>query len=187
MSNLAFIRSVTCVESWDYYESKTDVWCFGDLGGYRYLRQILLRARNARQNIQLNLLKAHPTSMRCVILPPIKGGLSKPRVKFIERFVSSSGQPNMELVIFGNRGGYKFLSERVTHLLEQSAGDPSDHAHLDDLVDKEVVPRSVSINLRGPVRAWNRKHLEEYAGMIFSKGAYFLPADLDQKREPYQE
>ena len=69
-------------------------------------------------------------------------------------------------------------------------GQPSEHIHLDDTSDAHVVPRSVSLNLRGPMRKWEREHFEEYGDLILKKGEDFLPAAIGYRvgdQEEYQE
>jgi hypothetical protein len=181
MANLAFIRSATCFECWDYYEKKTDVWVFGNVDGYDWFRQNLVKATRATKNIHLTLLEQHPTSMRSVILPAKTDDSPRPRLKFIERFVSSQGSPNMELVIFGNEAGYLYLADKIAKLANENVGSPSEHVHLDDLSDPHVVPRSVSLNLRGPIQKWEAKHFGEYSDLVHSKSQDFLPTALNYR------
>lgn len=189
-ANLTFIRSQSCWECWDYYELRTDVFVFGDVEGYTHFRQQLLRAKTAKENIHLTVLEQHPTSMRGVILPARDDGAVEARLKFIERFVSGKSGPNMELVIFGNKLGLQYLADKLEKVKKKFVGQPSEHIHLDDTSDAHVVPRSVSLNLRGPMRKWEREHFEEYGDLILKKGEDFLPAAIGYRvgdQEEYQE
>jgi hypothetical protein len=188
--NLVFIRQQSCVDCWDYFESKTDVLVFGDVEGYAYFRKQLSRARTTGINVHLTLLAQHPTSMRCVILPARDDGSAEARLKFIERFVSGKSGPNMELVIYGNQTGFQYLSDKLEKLEKEFAGQPSEHVHLDDLTDAHIVPRSVSLNLRGPLRKWERDNFNEYSDLILIKSEYFLPAAIRYRfseNEDYEE
>src|SRR5438445_8955686 len=159
MPNLAFIRSVLSFDCWDYYESKTDVWVFGDVEGYALLEQKIRLAVHSKENIHLNLTREHPVSMEVVIVPATRTIKTKARVKFVERFVRYAGRPNMELVIFGNKAGLMYVAGRVKHVVREYKGNPSEHIHLDDVNDPQVVPRSVSLNLRAPFQKWSSKNL----------------------------
>ena len=188
MIHLAFIRSSTCYDCWDYYECKTDVWVFGDVGGYQYLRQEIFKASKATDNIYLTILDKHSTSMRGVILPAKKIKTQKPRLKFIERFVSDESGTNMELVIYGNLAGYQYLAETIETLIKKYAGNPSEHIHLDDQSDPYIIARSVSLNLRGPLHKWRKQNMEEYANLVYNKSNYFIPPNLEyrfQEKEEY--
>lgn len=175
MANLAFIRSTTSFECWDYYEKKTDVWVFGDVEGYDWFQQAILKATNGNNNIHLTLLEEHPTSMRAVLLPAKTDDSRGPRLKFIERLVSSQSSPNMELVIFGNEGGYDYLQNKIAKATREHTNNPSEHIHLDDLSDRHVVPRSISLNIRGPILAWEAKNLGQYSDLVHKTGPDFLP------------
>lgn len=181
MANLAFIRSATCFESWDYYERKTDVWIFGDVEGYDWLRQKFLDAMGATENCRLSILQKHLTSMKSVILPAESTGDQSPRFKVIERLIPDPATPNLELVFFGNASGYQYLADKLATLVKKHSGNPSEHVHLDDLVDPNMVPRSVSLNLRGPVHKWEREKFGEYAGLVYSISPDLLPSELDYR------
>ena len=189
-TNLTFIRSQSCMDCWDYYEIKTDVLVFGDVEGYEYFRQQLSRAQAAKENVHLTWLEQHPTSMRSVILPACDDGAAEARLKFIERFVSGNSGPNMELVIFGNKTGFRYLAYKLEKMEKEFVGQPSEHIHLDDITDPHVVPRSVSLNLRGPLRKWERDNFDEYSDLILKRGEHFTPAAVRYrvgKREEYEE
>lgn len=181
MPNLVFIRSATCLDCWDYYETKTDVWVFGDVEGYDSLRQDILKATGATENIHLTLLERHATSMRGVVLPAKGMDSRRPRLKFIERFIPDKSGPNMELVIFGNQAGYRYLADKIAKLMQDYLGRPSEHLHLDDHSDPHLLPRSVALNLRGPVQKWGRKSLAEHGDLVYSKSVDFLPSALDHR------
>jgi hypothetical protein len=179
MSSLFFIRTAGVFCCWDYYESKTDVLIFGDVAGYRSFSQTILKAKTSKSNLHLSLLDGHPQSMRGVILPAKADKSSRPRLKLIERFVHFKGRPNMELIIFGNQRGYDYLSEMITRLAHSKDSDPSEHVHLDDLVDSVLVRRSVSLNIRAPLGHWNRRGLGEYSGLVYGKNLDRLPPGLE--------
>lgn len=189
MANLVFIRSTTIFDCWDYFDKKTDVLVFGDYDGYKSLRTNVLHAIKSTKNIHLSLLEKFPYSMRCVILPPLKKNGAKPGLRFIERYFPG-GTPTMELVVFGNTAGYRHLANQISRLLKKDFGGPSEHFHLDDVIDSVVVPRSGALNLRGPVSKWSSKSLKEYADLVFKKNEDFLPAELHYKlkeADEYQE
>lgn len=186
-ANLTFIRSQYCWDCWDYYELRTDILVFGNIEGYRYFRERLLSAKTTEKNVHLTLLEQHPKSMKGVILPARDDGATEARLKLIERFVSGNAGPNMELVIFGNRPGLQYLADKLEKVEKNFVGRPSEYIQLADTTDSHVVPRSVSLNLRGPMRKWERDHFGEYGDLILKKGEDFLPTSIGYRVDDQED
>jgi hypothetical protein len=178
MKNLHFIRSITVMEDDDYYESKTDVCVFGDLGGYAYLCDVLREARDGGGAIKLSEIPRRSNSMHVVILPAATHPLRAPRLKLIERIVFARRAPVMELIVYGNRAGYNKLGALVAELADSRAGVPLDHFHVDDWTDDWVVKRSVALNIRGPLKTWSRHALGSYATAIYERSRHYIPDDI---------
>jgi hypothetical protein len=190
MANLFLLRNKTGFDCWDYYDELTDVYVFGDRAGFKSLIQDLFQAEDRQTNTHLTLADKNPNSMRGVILPASKKWPKNPRLKFTERFVWFEGRPKMELVIFGNKQGYRYLRDVIIELMGKKVRNSSDYVQLNDLLTPQVVPRSISLNLRPPVAKWSRKALEPYDTLVFGKNRYMLPADLDyrlEEKEDYEE
>ena len=186
-ANLAFIRATMAWDTEAYYEEKIDVWLFADRQGFKYLIEKIRSAAKAKRNIHLLPQDLHPTSMRVVIVPAIGTVTKSPRLRFVERFVAGKQGPNMELIILGNNSGYRQLANELSGFAKRAVGDPSDHIHFDDLSDSHVVRRSVSLNVRGPVRRWTRKSFGPYENLVFKKRDDFVPAGLLTYRQPDEE
>jgi hypothetical protein len=178
MKTLFFIRGVSTHEGWDYFESHTGVWIFGDVAGYRCFRQSVLKAIGATRNIHLTLLEKNPESMRGVILPAKQGGARKPRLKFIERLVEDKQRPNMELVIYGNPAGYHYLADNIETAINEYVNDTCEHIHLDCFADPHVVRPGADLNLRGPLRKWGPNNFGGCEQGIYAKNPHFLPRGL---------
>ena len=179
MAALAFIRSKTVFDCWDFYESKTEVIVFGDRAGYRLLRSKLLRACRSKGNLEL--LSENQNSMRAVILPVQKTHGRSPKLKFVERFINFQKAANMELVIAGNAPGYRYFADKLYGLLASRKCDITDHIHLDDMADRFVIPRSVALNIRAPLKEWNSKALGDFAHLVEARGADFLPKEIEHR------
>ncbi len=180
MHHLYFIRSVSGWLADEFYDQRTDVWVFGDLAGYRHFQHGLRRAKE-RDKITVLDLPADSATMNVVILPAAKGRASKPRLKVIERFVFIDKNPQMELVLYGNETAYDHLCRVIDLAMTSSLGDPIDHFHVDEGPggpDCFLIPRSVSLNIRGPLFEWSLDKLEShYREMIVERGEYYLPKD----------
>jgi hypothetical protein len=179
MKNIVFIRSLASAQCWDYYESKTEAWVFGDIGGFEYLRKCFLNAKSLEANVHLNEIDPGSNSMRVVVIPSSKSLVDRARIKIIERFIKVDGIPNMELVFFGNDLGYDYLANKLGTMLKNPNSDVSDHFHLDDINDTCLVKRSVSLNVRAPLSKWDREALREYAPLVFEKIEAFLPNEIE--------
>jgi hypothetical protein len=116
--------------------------------------------------------------MRVVLVHASKNEKPTPRLKLIERVVYGTRGLNMELVVCGNKVGFTYLAEQVAHVTREYAGNPSEHTHLDDANDPHLVPRSVSLNIRGPFLRWTLESFGEYAELILKKNEYFLPLEV---------
>lgn len=187
MPNLALIRNRTTHDCWDYYDSKTDIWIFGDVEGYRLLRTQLMKATRAKRNIHLDILEKNPNSMRSVILPAQQSKRKRALLKFVERFVWIDGNPHMELVIAGNVQGYKYLAKEVAGLTRKSRDDVSEHGHFDDSVSNSIVPRSVALNIRAPLRQWRIESYAEFSDLLQRRGEDFLPKDIMYRLETKED
>ena len=187
MRHLAFIRATMGWDTEEYYEVKTDVWIFADPQGFKYFIERIRFASKAKKNIHLELLDHHPTSMKVVVVPAVKTATRSPRLKFVERFVSGTKEPNMELVILGNGSGYKQFASELSGFAKRNGGNPSDHIHFDDLSDSRLVRRSVSLNVRAPVKHWKRKSFGPYESLVFEKRKEFVPSDLLSYRQTDEE
>ena len=179
MPMVAFIRSKTVFDCWDFYESKTEVIIFGDRAGYRILSRKLLRASRSKVNIEF--LSRNQNSMRVVILPVQKAHGRSPRLKFVERFVHFQSVANMELVIAGNAAGYRYFAGKLSGFLAASRVDVTDHIHLDDMADRVVIPRSVALHIRAPLVKWTSKGLGDFAHLVEARGDDFLPKEIEHR------
>lgn len=189
MKRLIFIRTAKSFHSWDYYETKTSVYVFGNVAGFDYFCERLLAAKRARRNVRLTLSIKRSFSMQVVILPANASGVGKPRLKFIERLVFLRSRPFMELVIYGNKKGYDYLAGLLKVLRRDAAGNISEHVELDDTHNRYIVPRSVSLSIRAPLVTWNRRNLSEYQYLVCKRSPNFLPTDVDyllSNRGPYE-
>lgn len=174
---------------WDYYESKTEVWVFGDVDGYNWAAANLAKANDLAINTHLDEIAPDSNSMRVVILPAERVIKQPARVKAIERLVYLYDEWKMELVLNGNASGYDLLARAFTTICCK-AGDPSQHIEYDDRADSLLVPRSVSLNIRAPLHQWSRSGLREYADIVFERQKCFLPDDVEYilgQRQSYEE
>ena len=173
----------------EYFETQTAAVVFGDVRGYEYLRDSLLRARTSASCIDLSEIPQRSNSMRVVLTPAPSDDKRTARLKLIERIVFRKAAPEMETVLHGNRKGYDRLAQTVTDLLAKSVDRLHDHEHVDDLTCPWVMKRSIGLNIRGPVARWSRKAVAAYQNVIFEKGKHYLPDDigyLDRQSFPYQ-
>lgn len=150
--SLYFIRQTTMYDPETCFEIWTDIWVFGDIRGYSYVRTAILNAKGASKPLRLDAIPHHSHSMRVLVLPADRGTSVRPRVKLIERLIWDRDRLNMELVIYGNRPGYDRLAAVFQHSID-NPDDPSEHQHLDDapVRGRWIVPRSVSLNVRNPL------------------------------------
>ncbi|MFO0840536.1 MAG: hypothetical protein U1D55_18670 [Phycisphaerae bacterium] len=191
LRHIYFIRGQMAYECPDYFESKTDVWILGDLDGYQYFCDALHSARRTRRNQHLTGVDPHSHSMRVVILPAARAPRVPARLKVIERVVFATVKPEMELVIYGNAAGYQLLAGNLTRMMRECADNPELHTHLDDDgVEPCLVKRSVSLDIRGPLRRWGQGAGECWERMVYSRQATYLPADVEDLTAdilPYSE
>jgi hypothetical protein len=183
MSNLFLIREATGIECEYYYDQKTDVWFLGDVQGYKIFLNRLRSAITAKRNLHLWSLAKYECNMLLSILPPIVNKNKRPQMRFWERLVFYKGKPWMELVISGNLLGYKHFISKVELFLKNPADDTSSHNHFDDQTEQRnwIKTRSVSLNLRGPVKKWNAKKLQEngHDSYLERKLPETIPMDLN--------
>jgi hypothetical protein len=177
--NLRFIRLYAALDTCWQFAMKTDVWVFSDLDGLLYLKKSIRKAIKAKHNIHLDEVETDSVSMQCVILPALKKPATKPRLKIVERKIFKNAAPEMELVILGNKAGYKKLVSELNIAIKQYLDNPTEHLHIDDLDCAWVVPRSVSLNIRGPVSAWDKDLLGDYFSLATEKTGSYLPENCD--------
>jgi len=174
----------------DTKDEKTDVWVFGDVAGYEYFHNELLRAaRRKRRLVELSEIPRTSKSMRVVLVPAAPPLPKRPKMKIAERIVFHRRRPQMELILYANPAGFRRLAAIVDHLLNVAIDCPWDHEHVDDWYDRWIVKRSVSLNIRGPVRRWTRRALAEYADTVFKGTKHYLPEDIqwmEPKDNPYE-
>lgn len=186
MFHLYFIRSTQTFATESYYERNTDVWVFGDSEGFLYFIHSLSEAATSKLPITLGALDFSSNTMRVLILPPVVLSTSMPRLKFLERVVKTQEGPKMELVIYGNSEGYNYLTQTFQEQIDNPENDFSYHSHLDCL-DKTLVQRSVSLNVRCAIPKWDRKQLVSYEAMIFDPSDLLLPEDAEISAWEYTE
>ena len=131
--NLRFIRQYSTLDTSWQFEMKTDVWVFSDLAGLSYLKKSIAKAMKTKQNFYLDEVEKDSVSMQCVILPALKKPATKPRLKIVERKIFKNAAPEMELVILGNKAGYKKLVSELNIAIKQYLDNPTEHVHIDDL------------------------------------------------------
>jgi len=185
MRHLVFIRSIT---SWDpYQDQRTNVLVYGDVAGYEYFHSELLRtSRRSRRLVELSEIPRRSKSMRVVLVPAEPPVPSRPKMKIAEWLVYRTRRPEMELIFYANPAGFRRLAAIVRRLLNESIDDPWDHEHVDDWYDRWIVKRSVSLNIRGPVRRWTRRALAEHAETAFGGTSHYLSEDAEgMKPEDY--
>jgi hypothetical protein len=174
MPHLHFHRSLTEIEADEYFDSKTDVWVFGDVEGYCVWIKSIQKALDSRRPVALPEISLRSNSMLAVLMPVSHKPSRVPRLKIIERLVFLRKNPRMEVVFHANVKGYQRLVSMIDDLIDQSSGCPRDHFHLDDW----IVKRSVGVNVRGPLRKWSRKNLVEYGSTVFTRGPRDLPGGV---------
>ena len=182
MSNLFLIRNATGIECDYYHSEKTDVWFLGDVQGYKLFLNRLRSSITAKHNLHLWSLAKRECNMLLSILPPITTKSKRPQMRFWERFVYAKSKPWMELVICGNLPGYEHFISEVELFVEHPADDTSSHSHFDEQNRHQswIKARSVSLNLRGPVKQWDAKKLQEdgHDRFLERKLPETIPADL---------
>src|SRR5437867_1161478 len=107
--NLAFLRTIGGLHCEDCYERYTEVFVFGDSEGYLEVSSVL---RSAAGGKPMKDIKATATtSMQVLVLPARPTADPQPKLKFVERPIFVNGEPNMELLVFGNEAGLSELGE----------------------------------------------------------------------------
>lgn len=178
MSQLHLIRSKVSWEAENIYEEKTDVWVMGDVAGYTSLRVAIAKAMRDKRPVLLPHQRKS-NSMRLCILPAASLPIRAARLKLVERIVFFGRAPEMELIIYGNRAGYKWLSDCLKMACTRLLDDPSEHIHLDDWHDRRIVRRSVAVNIRGALSKWSRAGLQQYDTIVFDRQPTYLPAGIE--------
>jgi hypothetical protein len=190
MPHVTFVRSLSTIQSEQIYDFKTEAVVFGDVEGYRVIARLLRRAQTARRVLNLHDAAAGtPVGMLCAIIPADRQ-LDGVRLKLIERLVFVKRRPKMELVIHGTQIAYERLATVFELMISHSTDIPQDHTHVGDWSDqwtKEgwMVPRSVSVNIRGPLEKWTKTGLQEYEQFVYHSTRFTLPDEYDRILEPY--
>lgn len=184
MKRLYFARSRWCCDE-PFYETRTDVWVYGDIPGFEYFASCINEAITGDSVVDMIEIPRRGNSMRAVILPPREKPRVRPRVRFYERCIFPSGRKNMELIVVGNKPGYQRLAKVLQEMINDTNGDPADHFHADDTLTNWVATGSVSLNIRDPLITWNKKNLEHYHEHVYRKDELSFPGDMFWLDEPY--
>lgn len=172
MNNIFFIRGKTIIDSPIEYESLTDIWLFGDIDGYNYLIKCL--TQQIKNNKPVRMLPKNKVSMSVLILSATTIPKKSPRLIIKERLIRLNSENRMEMILFGNMKGYKYLISRIKIMIKNSSNDLSNHIHI-DYHDKALIQRSISLNIREPLSEWKPNLLGVYKKMIYQRDEDFLP------------
>ena len=182
MSNFFLIRNKCGIDCESFYEEKTDVWFLGDVRGYKSFLNRLRSAITSKHNLHLWPLAKNECNMLLSVLPPAALKSKRPQMKFWERPVFFRSKPWMELVVSGNISGYKLFISQLELFLKEPANDSSSHLHFDDQNGYQpwIKQRSVSLNLRGPLKKWSLEKIRENGHETFLKRKLpdTIPADI---------
>jgi hypothetical protein len=161
------------------------VWVCGDIEGYEYIIDVLEKAKSATRNTHVKI-DLNSKSMIVVVLPAAKRMPRRARIRLIERCVCWKGRKKMELVIFGTKEGYTKLAGVFREQVKSGIDEPGSHTHVNDEDDSWVIKRSVSLNVRGPLRKWRSDSLDKYSSTFKKWHRCDLPEYYQtQEREPY--
>ena len=174
-----FIRELCAVHADMYYEQRTGVCIAGDVAGYNEFCECLETCAASGKVLHIAHIPQRSNSMLAVVIPSTHGPFDSPRIKVVERVVFCRATPRMQLMFVGNPPGLRRLSCVVRDISNDSADSIFAHVDLDDLVDSWIVPRSVAVNIRAPLRKWSKAGLHELAPTIYSRTDYFFPNDVD--------
>jgi hypothetical protein len=177
MKHLYFIRCGNHYFEGDFLDGGSTVIVLGDIAGYKYFIASLKKAETSKANVSLDEIRRGPPRMPVVILPCSPLPRHAPRVRFVQRLIYPSGKPEIELVIFGNRPGYRLVAETFQYAIDHNAENWDAHEHLDEDLCAFVEKRSVKLNIRGPFRRWTKKNT--HANLASVKSPAFLPAEID--------
>lgn len=177
---IKFIRLYMALDTEWEYEEKTDVWVFGDVKGYRYFQSKIHEAVNSTSNTHLEIIEKCGNSMQCVILPALDKPAKRPRIKFLERKIFKHDMPEMELIILGNSAGLEKLISEFDNIIEKGVDDLKDHYHFDDNDDKWIAKRSIALNVRGPLSAWDASNFQGYDSLILNKQESYMAVDWEK-------
>ena len=173
------------MQSEDVYDFKTDVWVFGDVEGYRLLSRCLRRACKSRRVANVHdFVSGTAVSMLCAITP-VDRDVKDARLKIAERLVFIRRRPRMEVIIHGSEAAYQKLADIIDEVCRDYTDIPQEHIHMDDWTDDWVIPRSISLNIRGPLSRWSKKGLQEYADFVYQPSEFTLPEEYDFDVIPY--
>jgi len=179
---LHLVRNITPTISEYGYFAKTEVWAFGDRQGYIDLIADLDRARKTRDAIHVAAIPRSSRGMLCVVLPATNFRTRRSALRIIERTVFVRGEPAMQVVLCGNRRAYSRLAGIVRDAIA-AEGDPVEHWHCNDDYTEWIEKRSIALNLRGAVKGWGRKQLNNYFDFVRSGGNHRLPENFDYLRD----
>ena len=163
---------------------------FGDVEGYRVVASLLRRALTGRQVLNVQKLARGALVGKLCAITPADRRVDGVQLKLIERLVYVRRRPKMELIIHGTQEAYERLAMLFETMIFESTDIPQDHVHVGDWSDQWVkegwiVPRSVSLNIRGPLSKWTKRGLQEYDHFVYRATSFTLPEEYDRFPEPY--
>ena len=165
LSDMIFARSSMRYEMPNLFRQNIDVWVLGTTAAYRSFRK-RLDAHASGRTRHTQLLSENDKAGMDVLLFPTCLDAAKPFLLIQERIVHRAGRFNMELMIGGCCKGFAFLRDEFSKLIHRNLNDSDDHEHVDEDVSLLVLP-SVFLNIRGPVKTWNKHALGETHWEIF--------------------
>lgn len=181
MPTIYFIRGLVTHDCDNYYWKNTDIWIFGDIKGYEYLISKLNEAK--KNNVSIEIPKNCDKSMQCLILKAAEKPKKRARLKLIERKIFKNEEPEMELIIYGNINGYNELINKIEYSIANYIDRPDEHLHIEEGWCDFVVKRSVSLNLRGPLKIWEVEQLGDYRRVITERQNEYLPDDCSYMKK----
>lgn len=188
---IGFYRTTGGQHCVDYFESRTEVLVIGDISGFRVFLQTLRTASSEGKAMRMQSSHLSPFSMDVSISAPLEGLSSFGVVRVIERPIYEIGseRPNMEMVILGDSKGYALFELELAKIANKVGGDIYDHIHIDDGPFSILMPRSLMLNVRSPLRCFNEKELGDYAHLLRGPSPNYFPREIRymvQEREPYE-
>lgn len=190
MPNLHLIRLKIGTDTCWRYEEQKGVWFLGDIEGYRYFQNCLEKACYTEKNVDVEIIEPCKTSMQCVILPAASYPPKRPRLKLFERKIFKHDEPEMELIIYGNKPAYKQLTDDFEGVISNYADDLDGHIHIDDSWPSWVLKSSVALVIRGPLSSWDVNKLDSYhRSLLVERQQTYMPDSIPMTKElwPYDE
>ncbi len=167
--NLYFIRDEFLSDPYIAIDDRTEVLLFGDLAGFQYLQDCLLKAQTSTRCVHLTHLDMRTFTMSCTILPAQRS-VKRARLKFLERLIFVGRQPRIEFLIYGTLAGYRSLSRTLQATIRRTDEDVEKHFHLDNRFDRSIASGSINLQVCQPLRVWKPDKLPRYVHkMIYHK------------------